>query len=114
MTESGIYEKWVINTLDLNNDAIKEGLVEFKPKLYEFSKIELNKLKGLLYLKSIAIVLSFIAFIFELILKSLAFYKQKSSVKRENIDLKRIECSSHNQGTNAPGVHLYKSLAHSI
>ncbi|CAG2113854.1 unnamed protein product, partial [Medioppia subpectinata] len=42
LSESGIYEYWVRNTLEINNEALRLGIIESKGK-YQFSSLEVKR-----------------------------------------------------------------------
>ncbi len=65
--ESGIYEVWLKDTLERNNDAVRLGFVEKEDKKYEYMPLLLNHFKSLFYIQIMSFILILIVLIFEII-----------------------------------------------
>jgi hypothetical protein len=79
LCESGIYNQWISETLYLNNDAIRLGLINSpNSDNYEFKILELKHFHGLNFLWCSGIILSIISLCAEKI-----FNQRKSKKKVE-------------------------------
>jgi hypothetical protein len=67
LLESGIYEEWLKDTLERNNDAARLGFVKKEDKKYEYMPLLLNHFKSLFYIQIMSFILTLIVLIFEII-----------------------------------------------
>ncbi len=97
MCESGIYTQWISETLYLNNDAIRLGLINGpNSEDYGFKILELKHFHGLNFLWCSGIILSIISFCAEKMFNQRKF-KKKVELNGISFDNNYIYLNNHNK-----------------
>jgi hypothetical protein len=97
LCESGIYTQWISETLYLNNDAIRLGLINGpNSEDYGFKILELKHFHGLNFLWCSGIILSIISFCAEKMFNQRKF-KKKVELNGISFDNNYIYLNNHNK-----------------
>jgi len=65
LVESGIYNFWYFETLEMNNDAVRQGLIDTNSEKCGYSKLFLTHFYGLFYIEIFGYLLALIILISE-------------------------------------------------